>query len=32
VFRISDRDDNALGDAQRDALRDALQAGIEGEP
>jgi [protein-PII] uridylyltransferase len=31
VFRISDRDDNALGDARRDALRDALQAGIEGE-
>ena len=32
VFRISDRHDNALDDAQRDLLRDALQAGIEGEP
>ncbi len=31
VFLVSDREDRALDDIQRDALRDALQLGIDGD-
>ena len=31
VFLVSDREDHALNDTQRDALRDALQIGIDGD-